>query len=345
LDLTLAGRVEHYEGVGTTSNPTVGLAWQPVADLHLRATYGTSFRAPALREELDPAIFVPSLLTLGSDRIRTLILDGGNPGLKPETAQTWTLGADFSPARWPGLTLGVTGFDVTFKNRIGTPVQQNISRALSDPTLTSFVTRINPLANAADLAKITALLANPAVTTLNGVFPPTAFGAIADNRYVNTTTLEVSGLDLTGGYRFERGKDAFVLGANATYLFRYDQQVTPTSPVVDDVNVANFPVRFRGRLTADWTRGRVTTGLAFNYVGAYHDALGARIGDQPTVDVQLHLAPPDHGVMRGIATLLNVRNLFDKDPPFYNNPVGIGYDAANADPIGRYVSIQLIRRW
>jgi len=345
LALTLAGRAEHYQGIGTTANPTVGLVWQPIGDLHLRATYGTSFRAPALREELDPAIFVPSLLTLGATRIRTLILDGGNPGLRPETAESWTVGADFSSVRWPGLTLSATGFDVTFKNRIGTPVQANISRALSDPTLTSFVTLINPTANAADLAKITALLANPAVTTLNGVFPPTAFGAIADNRFVNTTTLEVSGLDLTGGYRFEVDQDAFALGANATYLLRYDQQITPSSPVADDVNVANFPVRFRGRLTADWTRGRVTTGLAFNYVGAYHDAFGVRIADQPTVDFQLRLAPPDHGILRGVTTLLNVRNLFDRDPPFYNNPVGIGYDAANADPIGRYISIQLTRAW
>ena len=37
--------------------------------------------------------------------------------------------------------------------------------------------------------------------------------------------------------------------------------------------------------------------------------------------------------------------VFDRAPPFYDNSVGVGYDGANADVIGRYVSLQLTRRW
>jgi len=166
-----------------------------------------------------------------------------------------------------------------------------------------------------------------------------------DDRYVNTATLRVKGLDATAAYEFKLGDDHVALSANGAYVFSYDQQVTPTSPTADLVNVVNFPVRFRGRATADWTRGRLTLGGAVNYVSAYHDALGTRIDDQPTFDLQARLAPADRGVMKGLSVLLNLRNVFDRDPPFYDNPVGIGYDSANGDPIGRFISLQLTRVW
>ncbi len=42
-----------------------------------------------------------------------------------------------------------------------------------------------------------------------------------------------------------------------------------------------------------------------------------------------------------------MRNLFDRAPPFYNGPppLSIGYDAANADPLGRFASLQITKRW
>ncbi|MGH6910098.1 MAG: TonB-dependent receptor domain-containing protein, partial [Phenylobacterium sp.] len=345
LELSIAGRVEHYEAIGPTANPKVGLEWSPTLDLQLRGTYGRSFRAPALRETNDPSVYSPSLLAVGDGSVLSLILGGGNPDLKPETARSWTFGADYRPSRWPGLHISATGFDIRFHNRIDRPVQTNLVNALTDPTLASFVNRISPGANSADRALIAALLASPALDTRSGVFEPEAYGAIADNRYVNTAALHVKGMDVAADYAFALGDDRVVLAGQATYLFAFDQQVTPTSPVIDRANIANYPVRFRSRVTADWTRDRLTLGGAFNYVGRYHDALGVRIGGQPTFDVQARLAPPTAGPLKGVAVLLNIRNLFDRDPPFYDNPVGIGYDAANADPIGRFVSLQLARTW
>ncbi len=40
-----------------------------------------------------------------------------------------------------------------------------------------------------------------------------------------------------------------------------------------------------------------------------------------------------------------MQNLFDSDPPFYDSPLAIGYDPANADPLGRLISIQLTKVW
>ncbi len=345
LELSLAGRVEHYEAIGTTKNPKVGVLWSPVDGLTLRSTYGTSFRAPALRELDDPASFAPTQFPLNGGLIRTLLLGGGNPDLKPETATSWTAGVDISPPQVSGLKLGATWYDIQFKNRIGSPVSQDLVGALSDPTLSNFVDRITPTTNAADLAKITALLASPAVSTLNGVFPPTAFLAIVDNRYVNTAALHVGGIDLSAGYGFDMGGDRVELGANGSYTLRYDQQVTPTSPGMDRVGIVNFPVRFRGRATADWTRDRLTAVVALNYTSAYRDPLGVDIGDQPTLDLQLRFAPATAGLLKGTALNFNIRNVFDRAPPFYNNPFGYAYDPSNGDPIGRFVSFQLVRAW
>ncbi|WP_293679405.1 TonB-dependent receptor [uncultured Phenylobacterium sp.] len=345
LELSLAGRVEHYEGIGTTSNPKIGLVWSPTSDLQLRGTYSRSFRAPALRELYDPETYSALLIAEGVNRVRSLQLSGGNPSLQPETAVSWTVGADFQPTAVPGLRLSLTAFDIRFKDRIDRPVGSSLANALVDPTVAPFVRRIMPGANAADLAYITALITSQSFAPANGIFPATDYGATVDTRYVNTATLNVRGVDASGAYSFDVGENRLRLGASASYLIDYKQQFTPTTAVIERVNVANFPLRLRGRLTSDWTRGRITVGGALNYTGRYEDTAGVRIRAHATVDLQARLAPADNGLMEGVSVLLNVRNVFDRDPPFYNNSVGLAYDAANADPVGRFVSLQLTRAW
>jgi outer membrane receptor protein involved in Fe transport len=345
LELTLAGRVERYSDAGTTGNPQVGVVWEPTSDLRLRGTYGTSFRAPGLRELGDAQGYGAGLLSEGATRVRVLQLAGGNPGLRPETAISFTTGADWRPQAVPGLTLSATWFDIKYRSRIDRPVAASVVGALNDPALANFVTRIAPATNAADLARITALIGSPLFNTGGGIFPATDYGAIIDSRYVNTASLHVRGLDLSGSYSFDLAGDHIRLAGAGTYSASYDQQLTPTSPVLDKVGVAGFPVRLRSRITADWTRGRLTVGGAFNYISSYRDPLGAHIGDHPTFDLQVRLAPAPSGPFAGLSATLNVRNLFDRAPPFYNNSFGIGYDPTNADPIGRFVSLQLTKAW
>ncbi|RAK67803.1 TonB-dependent receptor [Phenylobacterium kunshanense] len=346
LELSLAGRVERYDDVGTTANPKVGVLWRPTEDLTVRGTYGRSFRAPALREVHDPSS-ASSLQLSQADgaRVRVLVLGGGNEDLEPETANAWTFGADYRPSAVPGLALGFTAFDIAFRNRIDRPVQQNAAAALIDPTLSPFVQNISPATNAADRALIVELLARPGTLASAAAFPPEAFAAIVDNRYVNTTTLRVRGVDVTAGYRFSVGGDEVALGLNGTYMVDYKQQVTPTSAPRERVGVAGSPVKLRARATVDWTHDRLTLGAAFNYVDRYRDVAGTRISAQPTVDLQARLAAPDRGFARGVSVSLTVRNLFDEGPPFYDNPVGIGYDPTNAEPVGRFAAIQITRAW
>ncbi len=75
VDLTLAGRFDDYSDFGNTFNPKIGLRWQPMQQVLLRASYNTGFRAPTLYE-----IYQPPSLTFTTDNYDDpLLCPGGNP--------------------------------------------------------------------------------------------------------------------------------------------------------------------------------------------------------------------------------------------------------------------------
>ncbi|MBU1376126.1 MAG: TonB-dependent receptor [Alphaproteobacteria bacterium] len=343
LELSLAGRVERYDDFGTTTNPKVGLLWSPTTGVNLRGTYGRSFRAPDVRELQDPEAYSTTQLNLGTSRVVSLILSGGNPDLDPETATSWTFGVDVNPPALPGLKVSAGWFDIRFKDRIGQPARTGLANALTDPTLVTFVRRVSPATSAADLALINALLSSPA--TSSSTFPATSYGAIVDTRFVNTAAVEVRGVDVSVAYRTAWADHRVGWQASASYLYDYLQQVTPTSRPFDTAGVVNSPAKLRGRAAMDWSRGPWISLLAVNYADAYRDAAGVRIRSHATLDAQLSLEGPPETRWSGLRATLSVRNLLDRDPPFYDAPAGVGYDPANGDPIGRYLSLQITRVW
>lgn len=342
LELSLAARFEDYGDVGRTTSPKVGVVWDPVGTLRLKANYGRSFRAPALREVNEAASASPSILPRGSQQILSMILYGGNPDLQPEEADTWTLGVEVRPAALPGLRIGMNGFRTDFENRIGQPALESILTALDDPSLAPFVRTLNP-ADSKDLAAVQAILDLP-TTALRDQFPASSYGAIVDARYVNTASVQVRGADLNVDYGFTRGPDALDFGLNLTWLERFDARPTPTSPTVSQLDRPNFPVGLRGRASGSWARGPWSVSPSVNYVDAYRDLMGKRIGSWTTADLAVRYTP-DHGPLAGIGLTFTVQNLLDRDPPFYDAPEGVAYDPANANVLGRFVSLQLTRAW
>ena len=344
LELSGAVRAERYSDFGHTIDPKVGLIWAPVPDLRLRATYGQSFHAPGLNQLLGLESISPINLTLAGAQVLTLSRQGGNLDLQPETANSWTAGFDYRPPWSPGSHLSLTWFDTDYKNRIGRPVNENIAGALEDPRFAAFVQRVSPATNAADLALVRDLLSRPNATAAAGLNPPASYVAIVDLRNVNTGELHVRGLDLQLTQSMPAFGGSLALSADATRLLTYDQRLTPTAAAGDLLGRVTYPAKLRGRLAADWTRGHLGGGVAVNYLIRFHDALGTRISDQTTVDLQLRAKAPA-GRFDGATVSLSVRNLFDKAPPFYDNPTGYAYDPGNADVIGRFVRIQLTKSW
>lgn len=346
LELSAAVRGEDYSDFGRTVNPRFGVQWAPRDGVLVRATYGESFRAPALTELYGRQTYSPIEAIVGTQRIRTLAKLGGNPDLGPETAESWTFGVELEPKAMPGLRVSLTGFETVFDNRIDRPlVSAPRSSILTDPTLAPFVQRISPTTNAADLALITSLINSPLYQTSQGIFPATAFGAITQSGFVNTAGLTVRGFDATGSYRRGLLGGELTLTGNASWLLDYRRATTPTSPYQEFVGRVGFPAKFRSRAAFDWTRDAFGGGLAWNHVSGSRDNLGARIDGQNTFDLQARWHGADRGWTKGVTATLSVRNLFNAAPPFYDNPLGFGFDATNADVIGRFVALQLTRSW
>ncbi|OYX02776.1 MAG: hypothetical protein B7Z12_11435 [Caulobacter vibrioides] len=110
--------------------------------------------------------------------------------------------------------------------------------------------------------------------------------------------------------------------------------------------IAENPADLRARVSAAWTHGPVTSSLSLNHTGDLHTSAGRRLPSQTTVDLQLqYAAPAKDGPLRGVNLSLTVQNLFDRDPPFYDSPQGVGFDAANYEPTGRLVALQLTKAW
>ncbi|MFZ5685695.1 MAG: TonB-dependent receptor domain-containing protein [Pseudomonadota bacterium] len=346
LEVSAAVRAERYSDFGTTVNPRLGLQWAPAAGVLVRATYGESFRAPALMELYSPQLFASNIVTRGAERVRNISKLGGNPDLGPETARSWTVGIDLEPRAISNLRLAVTAYETRFKDRIDRPlVSAPRGTILTDPAYAPFVRLTSAATNPDDLAALAELLASPLFNPALGVFAPAEYGAILDQRYVNTAGLTVRGVDAQASYALPAFGGRLQLSANGAWLLDYERAVTPAAPFVDFVGQVANPARFRSRVAADWTGGAWSLGAAWNHVSGFRDGAGGRIRAQDTVDALVRLTAPAEGRWAGLSATLSVRNLFDRAPPFYDNPSGFGLDAANADVVGRFVSLQLAKSW
>ena len=343
LELSAAGRIERYGDFGRTRNPKFGLVWAPTPDLKLRASYGTSFRAPNMPELYQLQSSSPVLVGPAGSQTLILLHTGGNRDLQPESARSWSFGFDYAPEAISGLKLSATWFDVAFEDQIGQPVSGDTANALTNPAYAPFVTRITP-GDADQLARVKAIMAISTNANIN-LFPPEAYRAIVDARFVNTGEVVVRGLDLQAAYGWSLGANDFDLDASVSYLVDFKRRFTPSAAPVQQLDTANQPVDLRARLSGTWSRGPYALSAALNYVDDYKSETSRKIEAWTPVDLQARWTPAASGALDGLSLILSVQNLFDEDPPFYDNPLGLAYDPANADPIGRTVALQLTKRW
>ena len=338
LELTAAARFEDYDDFGSTTNPKIGAVWSPARGWNLRASYGTSFRAPALTQMFDASAATMTTVPRSDGlRILSVYLYGGNPDLKPETATTWTAGFDYAAEGGARFSLGY--FDTRFSDRINQPVNENLQAVLTDPSLAPFVRLVDPAGSAADLALVRSFIEAPGFPAA-GLYPPDAYGAILDGRWVNAASVDVSGLDFAAVYPVRFGEQEVAFDLSGSWLLAYNQQTTPAAPSLSVRGLIGYPSELRSRAGVTWRRGELSAGLNWSHVAAYEDRAGTRIDAWNTADFQLGWDPG-----RGLRVLFNVQNLLDADPPFYDAPSGVGFDPGGANALGRMVSLQLIKRW
>lgn len=347
LDLIAAARHEDYSDFGASTDPKFGVVYSPVAGLDLRGTYGTSFRAPYLNQFDDS--FAVGVLYQAADtgQITGAVFQSPGPDLGPENATTWSAGLDVRPEALPGLELSATYFDVDYEDRI---VQANFDFApSSDPLLSPRVsTPPDP-----ELAAMLAFLAARDPTTVidfTGLPGVTLddIEATYDARLRNTAVTSLSGIDFVVSQSFTAAGHRFGAGVNASYLLKLENKVTSTSQAVDVVDTIFNPADLRLRSFLTWSRGSWSAAAFVNYVDSYRDnqlPQEHRISSWTTCD----LSAAYRSGKGGLTVRLNVTNAFDRAPPkiidyaaAYANP---GYDTQNADPLGRYASLQLSLGW
>jgi len=141
FDVEIAGRYSDYSDINeSTFNPKLGLSYQPLDMLKLRATFSTGFRAPtmaemyqgqtiSLGEVYDPCNLenkenfiadTPACNALGLDPANMVngiqnitLIAGGNPDLKPEEAENMTIGMVLEPLEDLSLTFDYFSIEQT----------------------------------------------------------------------------------------------------------------------------------------------------------------------------------------------------------------------------------------
>jgi len=153
LNLELGARWSDYKNAGSVWTYKAGLEWQPIESLRFRTMYQHAVRAPNLEELFTAQSTFVWATTFGDDPCSAPMdpvgsgnaekciaqgippdqigvfeaLDsypvstttGGNPGLKPESSDTFTIGGVFNPVSIPGLTVAVDYYDLEITDTIG----------------------------------------------------------------------------------------------------------------------------------------------------------------------------------------------------------------------------------
>jgi len=342
LDLSLSGRYDDYSDFGTTSNPKIGINWVPTDGLLVRGSYGTSFRAPGTRQlgatvgayylnAANSAIFANDP-TRGAAQVDTVYLLGGNRGLQPEEATTYSLGVDYNPTFLPDLRASLTYYDLEYSGVIGTP---SAGLVFSDPTLASVIYR-NPTST--QLASLLAL-----GVPVNLPTPLPTIGNFLDLRVNNLGIRKTDGIDFDINYRWTTDFGSIFADIAGNYILSFDTQASPASAVSDALklgipqstlrgtlgvqagafSVASF-VNYRDGVTANFT---TPTGVSSYQADPY-----------TTVDLRVAWTLPDDGLAEGTVLSLQINDLLDETPPFFPATDGIG---GGYNPIGRYVALNL----
>jgi len=354
LELSAAVRHDDYSDVGKTTNPKVGVSWQPLSSLTLRGSWGTSFRAPLItqiygnsnnlynQQYQNPA---------GGATIPGTALSGETSDLGPEEATTWSVGADWKPT--DKLSLSLTYFDVKYENQV--------DAYLSNLTILTqeqyFAGTGIILRGTAARDRVLELLAQ-GITVAAGTFPggnPNNVTLFVDGRSQNLSVSLMNGFDAQAAYAIPTASaGTFTFNLNGTFMTKYEVAMTSTAPQVDRLDTIFNPLRLKLRAGVDWRRGPLGASLtAWRVQGYENNAVtpAESVGSYTPVDIAVSWDIGSLGwqPLQNTQLGFEVRNAFDADPPYVNlapngNGSG-GYDATTTNPVGRLFGVSLRKKW
>jgi len=331
LSINGALRRTSYSLSGTVYSWKIGGIWEPAALVRLRATRSRDIRAPNISELFENGgssntnVFDPAL----GRSVQVREISAGNPDLKPEKADTLTVGAVFRPSR--GLNASIDYYDIRIRDAIAT---------LGAPTLAQ------------------GCFAGNQLYCRSIAFNPDGSIAFITNSRLNLARAATRGFDLElddSGRKILGGSlSTRLLATRVTKLeFTTPAGVQDRLGQVSNFNRTPGVPKWTADVFADYARGPVRLGLQARLVGAgkfsttLHEGAGEAnsVNDNHvpafayvTASAAYRLKCP---AARSVELFAIVNNLFGTDPPMIPSGAagGINESSTNGqfyDVIGRF---------
>lgn len=346
LEVTLAGRYDHYDGFGGTKNPKYSFKWQPADWLAIRGAYSTGFKVPSFaqlfrgtteslytaRGLADPATCpggIPDPDVAGCADITAngvYTLSGGNPNLSPEESKQKSIGVVFAPTA--NFNLSLDWWEIE---------------------------RINTIRG----VTLDTLIAEYDLFTANWIRDSSGRVVQIDQRFVNTGGTLTSGVEIDANLLGELAGGNWRIHLNGNYLDSFRSKSLASQPYGSStVGVYepyfNLPLRWKHTLGFSWGKGDWTHTLTQIYRDGYTDYAppgirnGSYIPPEWESEVDEYITYNYSVGWTGIDKMrltFGVRNLLDEDPPFtlryLDHGDGAAWDARVGDPRGRSYNLQL----
>jgi len=364
LTLNASFRYTDYDSYGDDTTYKVGLVYQPIDMLTFRATYGTSYRAPALFEqfvgatsgfqaagydpcsEVDSTTATPTLIAncaadgVADDfeqksSVAVITKGGAEAGLEAETSTNLTVGLVLRPTLpegWGDFAFAVDYYEIEVKNGVAQYGAANIlERCYAS----------NPADFAADVGFCSLVSRDDGDKRLT-----------VENGYVNLATDIVKGLDYTARYRKDVGPGSVLFNLAITQYTEISNKLFAEDPLVDYKGMLNNP-EFTGAadLSYAWDKWRVRYGV--EWIQGMDDYGYRRIKDPAASQYDLEVGDYfQHNTSvqytgEGWTVTAGVRNLLNEDPPTissgYNSRVGNAPLYSGYDYLGRTAFVNLTK--
>lgn len=346
----------------------VGAEYAPTADVRIRGSYQQAVRAPNVIELFtsqgfnlfdldddlcdftDPANdgtggaacigtnpWQVSLAQANSGALNSPagqynFLQGGNPALEPEEAETFTIGFVATPSFIPGLSLSVDYYDIEFTkavSTVGASITMQLCYLEADQAACE---RINRNAN-------------------GQVWVGEGF---VEDLNINIGGIATSGFDIAGAYGFDIGTfGALNLSYNGTILDSFEVDPIGQAAFVYDCvakygNDCGTPTpEYRHRARVNWATPYDGLGLnlTWRHIGSVDLDTGATGRVDSTLDAQNYFDVAGTWAVRDWAAFrFGVNNVLDDDPPLSASvgTTGNGNTYPQTyDAMGRYVFVGL----
>ena len=350
VDIQLAGRYEDYGEIDSI-DPKFGINWRATESVSLRASAGTSFRAPSLgnvvgddkQSAIGEVRDTINVAEQTSGTFRTIV-SAKNPLLKPEESENFNVGATWSPeVPWGGgnhsFQIDVDYFDFEFKNQIRA---ENANALVASDPCSAQIQRdtLVPLSNP--------VLANEGATSC-----PANVGAIliVNTGFFNAGKTETSGFDISTSYVFDIDAHQFDIRTETTYIETYDLQASEGGVIIDGVGFRNqgnsgVPApQLKANLMLGWSMNRHSSNVTVRYVHDLEDdAFGNRVngrGQFGTIDSHTEVDAQyryTFGEDSNYDITVGAVNLFDSEPP---TAYFTGYEDALHNPFMRQLYVRM----